>query len=464
MAIFYLCLLFYPSPAYASSSYEQRTADFRSPEVAELDKQIMQLCIDLARFNISFKQTVNRKNLFQQWLYPMAREAGTALSLSNTLIDLTQRARGLRNPDLISRDAQQSGVQCALVGQVISGSSSGTALATNLLQSYFAARAGFSPAKSAATVASFASKIEVLLVERNRIIAAQQLDDPDSVYALQSRLLDHLKNQLIFEFKTWSTRSRSTEWSENTFYTLDSLQSFTQLASSCLSLRAFNNPRLSGAAAISNLSANTIVTLNPIVRTLVGRFAASVEQKRLARLFPKSRPHEIKEVLAEMGKDLTLATKDDTATAEVKELAFLVRRSAEFDAPLNKEVLKFEKLRRVADQQALSGPLIGLTGVTRGILNTTAFYATQNNSSGDSSESTDEPSQNALLSNRLNFAGRIVQASGQAYSLVLTPTTEIRHFLYRRKLRSRGEAPEQLLQNRLLRLQQIETRVKETRF
>lgn len=429
-----------------------------------IDKQIMQLCIDLARFNISYHQSVNKKTFFQQWIYPMARETGTALSFSNTLIDLSQRARGLRNPDLISKDSQKSGVKCALIGQAISGSASGTALAGNLMQSYLAGRAGYSPAKSAKTVSSFVGKIDALLAERARIIVAQNLDDPDHVYALQSRLLDHLKNQLIYEFKTWSIRSRSTEWSEDTFYALDSLQSFTQLASSCISLKAFNNPRLSGAAAISNLSANTIVTLNPIVRTLVGRFAAAVEQRRLSRMFPKSRPHVIKEVLAEMGKDLTLAAKDDTATAEVKELAFLVRRSAELDEPLNKEVLKFEKLRRVADQQAVSGPLIGLTGVTRGILNTTAFYATQNKSSSDSSESSDGPSQNALLSNRLNFAGRTVQACGQAYSLVLTPTTEIRHFLYRRQLRRRGEAPDQLLHQRLVRLQQIETRVRETRF
>lgn len=454
----------FPSPARAHSSSERQVSEFRSPEVIELDKQIMQLCIDLARFNISFHQSVNRKGLFQQWIYPMARECGTALSFSNTIIDLSQRARGLQNPDLISRDAQQSGVKCALIGQAVSGSASSTALARNLLQSFLASRSGYSPAKSAATVSSIVSRIDSLLTERRRLIDAQHLDDPDHVYALQGRLLDHLKNQLIYEFKTWSTRSRSTEWSENTFYALDSVQSFTQLASSCISLKAFNNPRLSGAAAISNLSANTIVTLNPIVRTLVGRFAASVEQRRLSRLFPKSRPHEIKEVLAEMGKDLTLSTKDDSATAEVKELAFLVRRSAELDAPLNKEVLKFEKLRRVADQQALSGPLIGLTGVTRGILNTTAFYATQNKSSGDSAESADAPSQNALFSNRLNFAGRTVQACGQAYSLVLTPTTEIRHFLYRRKLRSKGEAPDQQLQHRLVRLQQLETRVKETRF
>jgi hypothetical protein len=54
-------------------------------------------CIKLARFNAQHHDGVNRKNFAQEWLY-LCREAGTALAFSNTIVDIRQRARGLKDP------------------------------------------------------------------------------------------------------------------------------------------------------------------------------------------------------------------------------------------------------------------------------------------------------------------------------------------------------------------------------
>jgi hypothetical protein len=454
------------SPETSSNDAQPPTsADFVSPRIAGIDRQIMLELIKLARFNLNFHRSLNQKTFYQEWLYPMFREAGTALSFSNTIVDITQRAEVLENPRQINRSALKRGVECALIGQAITGTSSGASLVTNLIQSSQARAAGYSPSRSIATVKGIVAGIDQLLAQRNRTMEEEHIDAQQHIYGLQGRMLEHLRNQLVFEFKTWSIQSRSTEWSEDTFYAIDSAQGFTQMASSCASLKAFSNSSVGGTAAITSLVANCMVTVNPLVRTAVGGAAANIQRKRLDREFPTPKPKSIDKVLAEEGESMAIAKKASATTKETEELAFLVRQSADFDVPLNQEVARFEKLRRIADQQAVSGPLIGLTGVIRGILNTTAHYYRVNHPDTPSAASSQSASTHTqFVVNDLNFAGRLVQSTGQVYSLILTPATEIRHFVYKRRLQRAGREPKQVLQARLNRLDELEVRIKAGKY
>lgn len=466
----------------SSSSDSNSNVISSSQKIAELDQQIMLECIKLARFNIQFHVSLNRKTFFQEWLYPMTREAGTALSFSNTVIDLTQRSKGLSDLSRISKPAQKTGLKCALIGQSITGASSGYSLATNLLQSLRARQQGYSPARALSIVKSISDTIDKLLAQRDAIVARDDSAPMDKEYASQRRLLEHVRNQLVFEFKTWSIQSRLIEWSENTFFAIDSLQGFTQLASSCTSLRAFSNADLGGAAAITNLVANAMVMCNPSIKSLAGRLAARIERRRLSKVFGESTPKQFNEILSELGASSDIARRNDASSAKLQELSFLARRSSEMDAGLNSEVSRLGKLRQIADQQALSGSLIGLSGVSRGILNTTAFYCA-NSSSGSSSGSTSSSSSSGsssgssssssgssnnsrgkILSNQLNFAGRVVQSTGQMYSLIVTPATEVKHYFYKRKLSRSGALPDQILKARMARLDELESRIKKFQY
>ena len=266
-------------------------------------------------------------------------------------------------------------------------------------------------------------------------------------------MLAHIKNQLLFEFKNWSVGSRFTEWSEDTFFAIDSAQGYTQMSSSLCSLQGFSKREYGGAAAITGLVGNALVTFNPIIRTAVGRTVARIERKRLDKIFPQGRPRKIDDVLAECNLTVDPRDVDDSSSLETKELAFLIRRTEELDGPLDKEVQHVVNLRRIADQQAISGPLIGLAGVTRSVLNTVAYY--QSTPSGSANYE-----RTRVVSNQLNLSGRIVQSTGQAYSLMNTPYTEVKHFLYKRRLRKAGQLPKQLLAQRLTRLDELEKRVK----
>ena len=99
--------------------------------VFELDKRILLICADFARFRLRFHAEANRSGFWRSWIYPLEQETGTALSFSNTLTDLTQRARGLQDPDKISRPSVKRGLACAITGQTITASSSSIELLHN---------------------------------------------------------------------------------------------------------------------------------------------------------------------------------------------------------------------------------------------------------------------------------------------------------------------------------------------
>lgn len=421
--------------------------------LARLDRKIMLECIKLARFNSQYHDGVNRKNFAQEWLYPMQREAGTALAFSNTLVDIRQRSSGLKDPSLVSRTAQKKGLECALVGQAITSTSSAVQLLQNLNHTRIATKNGFSPAAATATVEGLVTDIDAMLAERAKLVAAENLVRSKDLYDLQGRLLSHIKNQLVFEFKNWSVGSRFTEWSEATFFAIDSAQGLTQMSSSLCSLQGFSKREYGGGAAITGLVGNALVACNPVIRTAVGHTVARLERRRLDKIFPQGRPRKIDDVLAEWRLSTDPQDVDESSSLETKELAFLIRRTEELDGPLDKEVAHVQQLRRIADQQAISGPLIGLTGVTRSVLNTVAYYQ-----SAPSGAPTFERTQ--IVSNQLNLSGRIVQSTGQVYSLINTPYTEFKHYLYKRRLKKTGQLPKQLLAQRLARLDELEKRIK----
>jgi len=417
-------------------------------EIFEIDRKIMLECIELARFSANFHQATNRTGLWRSWMYPLEQEAGTALSYSNTLTDLSQRARGLKNPQLISQPSQKRGLVCATIGQSITGTSSAIELSHNCYIAWLARREGFSPRKSEAFVADTLHTIDGLLDQREAYLRSHDSMENRQVLALQGKLLRHIRNQLLYGFKQWSISSRQTEWSENTFYAIDSLQAFAQFTSSILALKGFTNAKYPGPSAITVLVAYGLVTANPFIRTIIGRCVGRYQSWRLSKIFPQERVRTMEELVHDWDELSQVMAGNPEATrdsAAVKEISFLTARTQEVDRDLAQEQKKLRDLRRVADQQAISGPIIGLLSVARGTCATVSSYGFRSN---------------RKVSNPINFAGRISQATGQTYSLLATPIAKIRSVLYRKRLSRQGKLPAQIFQARLKNLDTLEAAIR----
>jgi hypothetical protein len=412
-----------------------------------IDRELILQLIKLARFNIHFHQETNTHWVWRNWLYPIAQEAGTGASLGNTLVDLTQRAKGLKDPTLVSRSTQKQGLRSAIVGNAISGTASASELAQNAMVVVIASRHGFSPRDSVAFVKKQLTTIDGLLARRQDVVNATRPGTLHQTYELEGLLLEQVRDELLLEFKRWSAHSRETMWRENTFFTLDSLQNFAAMGSSIVSTQAFASPWLGGSAAISGLVANSTSALNPLIKTTVGVCVRKYQRWHLSRVLPQKRPTPTKDLLADwenLKKQASLSPADSIDSLHIQEASFFVANSERAEFVMSREQKRIEKLRQVAAQQTISGPIIGMASVARSLLSTIGYY---------------EYRATPATNNKLAFAGRLSQTCGQTYSMINTPATFVSQRIYTKRLKERGELPQQLLERRLKRLAAIEQEI-----
>lgn len=444
-----------PTPPTSDSSPSQTTEISEAlkavrRQIFEYDRSILLECADLARFRLRFHAQANRSGFWRSWIYPIEQETGTGLSFCNTLTDLSQRARGLNDPDKISRTSVKNGLACAVTGQTITATSSSIELLHNGYVAWSAAQSGFSPKKSEAIVRLSIEKIDRMLAQRERLLASNPAIPRLRSLELQGRLLQHIRNQLLYSFKRFSVQSREQAWSENTFYAIDVAQALLQMSASCMSFQGFTARKYIGLAAITNVVANSLVTINPPFRTAVGRFIAAKQRRHLEKAFPQEKPHTMPQLKKQWEDLADIFPEDakvafDTTDVTIKEVAFLCMQSELVDQSLNRNAAEINRLHRVADQQAVAGPIIGLFSLARSTGATVAYYGCPND---------------RIKANRINFGGRISQTFGQTYSLIATPKAKIKSILYQRKLRKHGELPSQIYERGMNRWNAIEAGVK----
>ncbi len=414
-------------------------------ELFTLDKKIILECIRIIRFNVAFHQTANRRWPWRDWLYPIAKEASTGLTFANSVVSVYQRSQGLKDTDLISKTAERKGIDCSIAGHALGGSASTSELTQNLMVALIASHRGFSNRSAIKTVKSGINTVDLLLADREKLVAQEQHDKNYAVRVLQGKVLKHIRNQVIYEFTQWSVTSRAKFWRETTFYAIDAMQSFTSMNAAIMSKRALQNSDLSGRAAITSLVAHSLVTLNPLIRTTTGRVVSKYQDWRLSKVFGIDRPRTMPQLRNDWTQlEATLSRNGGAQSVPIKELIFLVEKSENFDEPLAEEDRRLEHLQRVADQQAISGPLIGLTKIAESTSNIAAHYGC---------------STNPGASNKVKLAGKISDLSGQSYSLLATPTAKILQFRYHRRLAREGKLPSQIMQGRLHNLDNLEKQV-----
>jgi hypothetical protein len=206
-------------------------------------------------------------------------------------------------------------------------------------------------------------------------------------------------------------------------------------------MKTFDNPEIGRYAVVTALVANSAATLNPIIRNLAGIAIRKHQERKLKNLFPFERPELPSSELDALQEKLTQEEHQKEHNVDhqawLGKVAALNQRSEKVDIQLDRETKEIDRYRQIAQQQSISGPLIGLTGVTSSTLATVAVYGYP---------------RDFDTVNKLGFAGRITQATGQAYALTNTPYTIIRGMIQNRELRRRGELPTQILQERLDRL------------
>jgi len=428
--------------AIENTNLVPRDAPSSKQALAEIDRTILLEYIRLARFNTKYHITANRHQWWRMYTYPISREIGGAATFANTLTDLSQQARGLNDPAKISTPSLKAGLVSAVAGSAVSGSSSALELGQNTWIMLKAKRSGYGPNASVLFVREWMKTTDALLLRRQELVLANNSSQNRKTRDIEGVLLQQMRNQLLFEFRKWNVRSRETAWRENTFYAIDALQSYTTCAASIASLVAYHYPQIRGNIAIATIVANSAAMLNPTISTMAGVLMRKYQRKKLSAYFPAGRPVMEAKVSSELADLQQQAAEDPLAQRSLREAVFLNSKSGQMDEILTVETDKIEKLRKIAQQKTYSGTLIGLSGLSRAIISLKVFYT-----------------KNKIDRAKLSFAGRISQASGQAYVLVDTPTTMVRGIVNQHRFAAQGKLPSQIFAKRLANLDVLEAQI-----
>jgi hypothetical protein len=417
--------------------------------LVDVDRELYLELIELSRFNVQFHLSANYHQKWRSITYPLGREAGTAVAFGGTVTDLHQQGKNLNHPRGISRGAVKDSIACGITGSALSGSASSLELVQNAWVIHQARKKGYSPQDCIEFVKAKIKTTDALLAEREALTAIEPSEGRRKVRELETTLVKRIRQQLVYEFSNWSCHSRDQMWRENTFYTIDALQSFTRMSAAVLARKALQEPDLAGGGIICALVANSAATVNPILRNLVGRAVASHHRRRLAKEFDIKRPASLEGPLIDELRDLQHHHPGTEQDEELLAIALMLhQRSERIDTNLVRETSEIERYRQIAQQQSVSGPLIGLTGVAGSILSAVAFF---------------DYRQQPRTANKLAFSGRISNATGQAYALLNTPYTVGSGIRRNRRLRKQGLLPTQILEERLKNLDKFEQQVKSAR-
>jgi hypothetical protein len=198
------------------------------------------------------------------------------------------------------------------------------------------------------------------------------------------------------------------------------------MSAGILAMQAFRTPKTARASALCGLVGNSLATLNPIIRNIAGIAIRKHQQHVLARVLPTQAPEELSEDM-----------QPQTSSPWLQKVELLTKRTNKIDVALERENAQIQRYRQIAQQQSISGPLIGLTGVASSTLATEAVFGY---------------SDDIKTATRLGLSGRITQGVGQAYSLLNTPITLLIGIKHDSDLRRKGELPTQILERRLQQL------------
>ncbi|HEY9714917.1 MAG TPA: hypothetical protein V6C72_15725, partial [Chroococcales cyanobacterium] len=280
---------------------------------------------------------------------------------------------------------------------------------------------------------------------------------------LEGKIMRHIRNQALHEFIMFSVRSREQEWTENSFFAFNAIQHGCAVAANITAIKAFSNRTYTPGAAIANIVASSIGVVNPLSRPFIGQAISRYWHWRLTKLLPEDRPtpRRIQDLIKEWKEFEQLGTTDvhkiiheiannaDIDSSELREVAELVRNTARQDNYLLRDDAELRKLRRVAAEQAITGPATNLASLARQVCTEVAYSGYRH-----------EP----VINNRINIAGRISQISGQTWQLIATPAAVVRRVQFERKLKETNQLPSQVLTKRLKQLADLEQEARELSF
>lgn len=441
------------APAYAfdTTAGVDNQSDFEQ-KYEKITVQLLLLGLDFEQYSLKYRMDALHDSRLKRTRYFLGQEAAAAGSLTAAIIGTDQTYKAIHSPQRVSTHALRNLQTTGEVTSIIGASSSGLELAANSLHAV-KDKIGHKDCKSAtAYLTGKLKEIDKLLAEREALLASNSAGANSSRMTqckAETRLLNIMRDTIVNEHKKFEVTKVGFRTSENVFYFANIGTSIVSALQYKYGYKSVRKPKFGGTSAVCSTVSAAMVMANPVIASVSSRLAKYRARKELDRDFGVvSRPptvDELKQCVTEL-QSASASTKEDRLcqiTAEAILDAYGVVNQI-FPRELESEIALLHTLDQVAVQNIVLSQPIGGAALASGITSVLAYY-----------DSAGRPLEAAHLNHTSSICGAV--GAGIATSATALGYGFETWNLHR--LRSKGQLPEQLMQERLTASKNVTARL-----
>jgi len=360
----------------AASADQISPGDF-SQRYTAISKKILVAGIQIERFSLNFRLQSAKQPKFRKLRYFAAQESAAAGGLAFEIAAVREFGKGRKRPLQINRAPIKRGLNAAMTTAIIAGSASAFELSLNAVQAFKNRKNGFDHKTADRYVASKLKEVDVLIVERNALVAANSADPAYEHAVAEGEVLAAMRNAFANEYAYFSADTKSYLAFQNLFYILNASYNTVGAISSRYAYCALDKPYLNGTANILFIVNGAMAAATPVVCTVVGNAVKKRTMSRLNRQF-EMQPFDA-DAFALSCKNLEKFSTSDSGALmpswpATDRLAFYTTSNQLYTKQLVSETKVVRKLEKVALQTSTLGPIIGGMLATQGVLGTYGYY------------------------------------------------------------------------------------------
>ena len=415
----------------------QQSEEF-SVTYTALTKQALLSGIELERFNLKYRLASIRQPKWRALRYSIAQEVGSGGILTFEVIGNKEFSVGRKDPAGVSTSALRGGLVQVIPTSAIASASSCFELGSNALIARKNRKVSFDPKSARESAIARFKRLDEILSQRELFVNAHR-DHPSYARAVvEGQILKDLRNAEVAEFTNSLCNARGSAAAENTFYVLNAITNALGATAGGVAFKSITEPKLTLGANVLFILAGGFGALSPWVSARTAASAARKAKKSMSCLVDQTPALDLQHLAEHRARLNELLTESSgsliSSFPAVDRLALYTESNQRFKTQLESEISTSTHLSRVAAQQELLGPLIGGTLSTQGILGTIGYYK----------YATVPRKQFGLY-----YAGSIIGMAGASVGVAATATALFASWQYQQHLERKGQAPIQLIEDRL---------------
>ncbi|MBA3994882.1 MAG: hypothetical protein C0469_15285 [Cyanobacteria bacterium DS2.3.42] len=420
----------------------------------KLTLQLLLLGLDFEQYSLNYRMGALSDQKFKRTRYFLGQETAAAGSMAASIIGIDQTYKALHRPERVNIKALKNLQTIGEVTSIIGASSSGIELAANSWHA-LKDKVKHRDSKTATRyLVEELKQIDKLMAEREALLASNTKLTPNqprmAQYKAETKLLNIMRNVIVNEHKNFEATKHGFRTQENVFYALNIGSSVVSALQYRYGYKSVLTPKFGGSSAIFSTVSAGQVMVNPMIAAVACRYAKQRAKKEMEREFGVvNKPPSVDELKASVVELQTAAesTRDDAscqATSSAILDAYGVVNQI-FPKELLSEMALLHTLEQVAVQNVIMSQPIGGLATASGVHSLLAYY-----------KYGERPRRAGVQ----NQASSITGCCGASLATGLTAVGYVVDLWYTNVLRSKGQLPEQLMQERVTASKSVMGRIK----